>query len=89
MDQLAYFAKYGDDIRGHLLVMGVMSLGDAEINRALGLCVGGHWLVPLAIYARDNGLLTMDGLELRTVAPEKKDVWNFPKRPMQQCLLPI
>ena len=49
-------AKYGELIRGRLKAEGIVDTSDAELERALGPCVCGHWLVPVAKQLRDDGL---------------------------------
>ena len=58
-----YGEKYGELIRGRLKAEGIVDTCDAELERALGPCVCGHWLVPVAKKLRDDGFdLNMGGM---------------------------
>ena len=64
-----YAIKYADAIWGRLSAESAFVLDDAELNRILGPCVGGHFLVPAAKQLRDAGLLYFDGFKLRLLPP--------------------
>ena len=60
---IRYGEKYGELIRGRLNAEGIIDTSDAELERALGPCVCGHWLVPVAKQLRDDGFgLNMGGM---------------------------
>lgn len=52
--------RYLDQIKSKLAVEEAANLTDLEIQRCLGDCVCGHWLVPMAKKYRDAGELTME-----------------------------
>ena len=52
---IRYGEKYGELIRGRLKAEGILDTSDTELERALGPCVCGYWLVPVAKQLRDDG----------------------------------
>lgn len=56
-----YARKYADAIWGRLAAEAAPSLSDADIDRILSPCVGGHFLVPAAKELRDAKVLYFDG----------------------------
>lgn len=51
--------RYLEDIKSKLIVEDAINLSDKEIQRCLGDCVCGHWLVPMAKKYREDGLLVL------------------------------
>jgi hypothetical protein len=52
----AYGRKYRDAIGGRLIADHAKDTSDAELERILAPCVCGHWLVPVAMQLRDDGI---------------------------------
>jgi hypothetical protein len=56
----AFIAGCGDKIRGRMIEEGMRDASDAEIERVLGPCVCGAWLVTVAKVMRSRGMLGAD-----------------------------
>lgn len=56
-------AKYRDAIIGRMSACNARDLSDQEIERTLGPCVCGDWLVPCAQLLRDAGKLAYSDLD--------------------------
>jgi len=55
----AFISKYGNAVIGRMVAEGAKDASDAEIERTLGPCVCGPWLVILAKVMRNRGLLLL------------------------------
>jgi len=56
-EMLGWISRYAEAIVGKLAAEGAVDMGDAELDRCLGECVGGRKLLEIARAMRDLGLV--------------------------------